>query len=263
MFGLNRTMIFSVPLRSPEHDKTQRTMNPSQIFRLALMVGSLVGPSPVSAQTTLLPSADARSRQQADPTSANAGDTNRLGVGPVNGSDDYFRSYLAFDLTNEESASVVILTLPSTNAPESNTASGFTQNFTLFQVASDWDGVSPPPNGTDLASHELTLDPVASSGMGLAFSSPALTAAFNDAIGSTLYLGVSSPEGEAAPPGTRSFLWLTSSESSIDDRGRDGALVCATPPSKPCVRISRTRLSSQHFTPLRRLRYSFRASSRL
>ncbi|MCF6312214.1 MAG: Dabb family protein, partial [Verrucomicrobiales bacterium] len=37
------------------------------------------------------------------------------------------------------------------------------------------------------------------------------------------------------------------------DRGRNDALICAAPPSEPCVRISRTRLSGQCFTPLRRL----------
>ena len=31
--------------------------------------------------------------------------------------------------------------------------------------------------------------------------------------------------------------------------GRDGALVCATPPSEPDVQISRIRLSGQHFAP--------------
>ena len=30
-----------------------------------------------------------------------------------------------------------------------------------------------------------------------------------------------------------------------DYRGRDNALVCVTPPSEPCVRFSRTRLSSR------------------
>ena len=32
------------------------------------------------------------------------------------------------------------------------------------------------------------------------------------------------------------------------DRGRNGALVCATPPSEPDVRISRIRLSGRWFT---------------
>ena len=41
--------------------------------------------------------------------------------------------------------------------------------------------------------------------------------------------------------------------TSFAHRGRDGALVCPAPPSEPCWRISRTRLSSQWFAPLRRL----------
>lgn len=40
---------------------------------------------------------------------------------------------------------------------------------------------------------------------------------------------------------------------SGSDRGRDGALSCAAPPSEPDVRLSRIRLSSQHFAPRRRL----------
>ncbi|MGB6219489.1 hypothetical protein, partial [Haloferula sp.] len=42
-------------------------------------------------------------------------------------------------------------------------------------------------------------------------------------------------------------------ESVFSDRGRNGALVCAAPPSEPDRRISRIRLSSQWFAPLRRL----------
>ena len=39
---------------------------------------------------------------------------------------------------------------------------------------------------------------------------------------------------------------ICASASSID-RGRDNALVCVTPPSEPCVRFSRTRLSGRWF----------------
>lgn len=189
--------------------------------RLTFLILSLTNLQLISAQTTLLPSADARPRQQAAPVSAVATDPNRLGVGPVNGSADYFRSYLAFDLTNVEFATEVTLTLSSANAPESNTAVGFTQNFTVFQVASDWDGVSPLPNGTDLASTELTLGTTAISRASLSFTSADLATAFNNAIGGTLYLGVYSPEGEAAPTGTRSFLWLSSTESSSAGGGSE------------------------------------------
>ncbi|MCP5555320.1 MAG: hypothetical protein H7A54_16895 [Akkermansiaceae bacterium] len=41
------------------------------------------------------------------------------------------------------------------------------------------------------------------------------------------------------------------------NRGRDGALDCATPPSEPDGRFSRIRLSSQRVTRLRRLAVSF------
>jgi hypothetical protein len=44
--------------------------------------------------------------------------------------------------------------------------------------------------------------------------------------------------------------------NEMDDRGRNGALICAAPPSEPCERISRTRLSSQWFAPFRRLAIS-------
>ena len=69
-----------------------------------------------------------------------------------------------------------------------------------------------------------------------------------------------------------SFLWAASRALSsrkpveilaIKDRGRDDALDCAAPPSEPDVRISRIRLSSQHFAPFRRLISFSRALLRL
>ena len=52
-----------------------------------------------------------------------------------------------------------------------------------------------------------------------------------------------------APLGRTNFFAgrLPSPLGWAEDRGRDGALVCAAPPSEPCVRISRTRLSSRGF----------------
>ena len=38
-------------------------------------------------------------------------------------------------------------------------------------------------------------------------------------------------------------------DARATDRGRDGALICAAPPSEPDGRISRIRLSSQWFAP--------------
>src|SRR4051794_8974308 len=45
------------------------------------------------------------------------------------------------------------------------------------------------------------------------------------------------------------------------DRGRDDALVCATPPSEPDGRISRIRLSSRCFPACARLRRSLGRTS--
>ncbi len=46
------------------------------------------------------------------------------------------------------------------------------------------------------------------------------------------------------PPYPCAILW----QNVRQDRGRDGALVCAAPPSKPDGRISRIRLSSRRLT---------------
>jgi hypothetical protein len=53
------------------------------------------------------------------------------------------------------------------------------------------------------------------------------------------------------------------SRRSCPDRGRDGALVCATPPSEPDVRISRIRLSGRWFLPHEDWSKARWASSRL
>ena len=52
----------------------------------------------------------------------------------------------------------------------------------------------------------------------------------------------------------------TSRRGAGRDRGRDGALICATPPSEPDLRISRIRLSRQQLAPVRRLVISSRSA---
>jgi len=195
------------------------------IPRLTVLSAVLASAQLAAAAVTILPTHDSRGRVQDGvvTTIPTADNDTRLGVGPVDGSDDYFRSYLAFDLTSELAAvptETLTVNLFDAGANENNTTTGFTQNFTLFQVASDWDGVSPLPGGTDLASVELTFG-TGNAVANLSFSSAALTSAFNDAVGGMFYLGIYSPEGEAAAPGTRSFLWLSSLESSTAGGGSD------------------------------------------
>jgi hypothetical protein len=49
--------------------------------------------------------------------------------------------------------------------------------------------------------------------------------------------------GSSRPRG-RVRMFLRGGSLAVRDRGRDDALVCATPPSEPDVRFSRVRLSS-------------------
>lgn len=170
-----------------------------------------------ASAATIVASADARAEFKPVPSNADAANTFRLGVGPIDGANRAFRSYLAFDLTSETAATDVTIDLFNSGNSESNTASSFTQNITLFQAASDWDGGLP--DGTDLASNEVTFG--SNPAVDLSFNSAALTAAFNSAVGGTLYVGIYSPEGEAAAAGTRSFLWLSSLESSTAGGGAD------------------------------------------
>jgi hypothetical protein len=158
----------------------------------------------------VIASADSRGRQGTSAETPLATNTALLGIGPVSGSASFFRTYLAFDLTDETLATTVSLTVFSADnaSGEANTTTNLVQNFTLFSMGSDWDGASnnPLPGGTDLATFTTTLG--ASPNVDFTFSSAALTSAFNAAVGGTFYLGIYSPEGEAAASGTRAFQWF-------------------------------------------------------
>lgn len=172
-----------------------------------LLVAALTGVQIASA-ATIIASSDSPGRTSGSvtPTTAN---TARLGVGPVSGSSDSYRTYLTFNLTSAQLATTVSLTLFDGGNNEANTTVGsngqtLDQTFTLFQVASNWDGVTPMPLGTNLAT--WTTTGLGSNPSGdLTFSSTALTSAFNAAVGGTLYLGIYSPQGEAAAATTRGF----------------------------------------------------------
>lgn len=168
----------------------------------------------VSAEI-LNPSADAWGRQQgATYTAPTSGHVTDLAVGPVSGSADYFRTYLAFDLSAETAATDVTLTLIGVSTggfggTENNTAAS-TQTFSLFTLGTNWSGAASLPNGTDVASTAVNV-PIGSPQQNVTFSSTALKDAFNSAVGGTLYLGIRS-DGESLAPGTRSFMWFGSSE---------------------------------------------------
>ncbi|MCH7226812.1 hypothetical protein [Haloferula sp. A504] len=171
------------------------------------------------AAITLNPSFDSIGRFKAsggntDPVNASTGN---LGVGPVSGSDDYFRSYLTFDLSGESTATgESVLTLSSTGFTSRDEANDLEleQTFTLYALASDWDGTTAPgPNpGTILGTVTLTIT-TGDDTQYLSFSSAALTTAFNNAVGGNLYLGIlSDGEGLAPAANDRSFKWFGSSE---------------------------------------------------
>ena len=194
-------------------------MKPHSIPLLTGLLAALAGGQLASAAITILPTEDGRGENGASVVNADASNNFRLGVGPVTGSTRGFRSYLTFDLTSETTATDVTVSFFDAGANESNTTVSFTQNLTLFQLGSDWDGSLPNP-GMTLATVQVTLgtgNPAAN----LSFNSTALTTAFNNAVGGPLYLGLYSPEGEAASTSTRSFLWLSSLESSVDGGGSD------------------------------------------
>ncbi len=171
--------------------------------------------SSVQAQTTLLPDFDDRSRLNHPHTDEDLdkNSTVSLAVGAIDGANDFFRSYLTFDLSGEAPGLAVTLTLfPKL---EENNTSVLNQTYTLFQLDSDWHGeIRPGPMGTPLATFNFTPATGASDDTTIVFSSAALTDAFNALAGNgTLYLGIYSPEAEAAPAGTRSFTWLGSRHS--------------------------------------------------
>jgi len=155
--------------------------------------------------------------------------TTTLAVGSISGSADFFRSYLTFDLSGESQATAVTVTLTTRDLNESNTTTTLNQNLTLFLLASNWDSngdggaeiAAPGPLGTNLATFNVTPGGNYPDDSEITFSSTALTNAFNAVAGSgNLYLGVRSPEAEAAASGTRSFIWISSLEANNDDAGR-------------------------------------------
>jgi hypothetical protein len=159
---------------------------------------------------TLVPAFDSLARSSTAGNLDKTIDTG-LAVGPIK-TDDFFRSYLTFDLSGESSATgMTTLTFPNFNANEGNTATA-PQVLTLFLLAADWDGAAQPgPVGTTLATVNFTPS-LGNDTQDLVFSSEALTAAFNNALGGELYLGIKS-DVEGAD--VRAFKWL----GSVEDPG--------------------------------------------
>jgi hypothetical protein len=168
---------------------------------------SFTGTAP-TAVITNVPAFDTQARS----TSTNNLDKtniNDLAVGPVQ-SDDYFRTYLTFDLASASKAVDVTLELDGAIGREDNTTAK-TQDFTLFKLDADWDGAAQPgPTGTALASKSIAVT-TGTDTNNISFNSTALTAAFNAAVGGNLYLGVKSDqEGQAI----RSFNFYASAEDA-------------------------------------------------
>ena len=172
---------------------------------------------PASA-ATLNPAFDSRSQQNVGPANSATAD---LGVGPVSAT-SYFRTYMTFDLsalTASDTAASVKLKLFNTGG-EANT-SALPQVYTLFQISSNWNGTTAPgPEGTALATVNIT-PAVGTDTQDIEFSSANLVNAFNNAIGTTLYLGIKTDKEGAA---NRSFTFFNSTE----DSGREPALITST-----------------------------------
>jgi hypothetical protein len=198
-----------------ETQKKEKTMirtKTKQYFRVHnIMVATIVAFT-ATAQVrggTIYPKYDSPA---GSPTTNNI---SNLAVGPVDGSNNYFRTYLTFDLTSAEMVEDVKLTLTHGNYGEGNTSS-LAQIFTLFGVASDWNGVAAHgPEGTALATQNIT-PAIGDDKQSVSFRSEALTAAFNAAVGGTLYLGIKS-DAESASAGIRSFMFF----GSVEDAGRE------------------------------------------
>lgn len=158
--------------------------------------------------TDLLASFDSVARSTTA-TALDPSNPNDLAVGPIS-STDYFRTYLAFDLSGAPPATGETSLILYPTGTENNTAS-IAQTFTLFSLGSPWNGSTQPgPVGTSIATAAFT--PLApNDARGIRFTGTALTTAFNNARGGTLYLGIrSSAEGANA----RSFVWLGSREDT-------------------------------------------------
>lgn len=203
------------------------------------LVGLIAGLSSLQAATvTLKASADVRVSPNFQLNPANTGD---LGVGPLTAT-NYLRTFLAFDLTSLTSANAAVdVRVKLFNSGSESNTSSLAQVFTLYQIASDWSGlIGPGPEGTTLATINITV----SSGTDtkdIEFSSPELVAAFNNAIGSKLYLGIKSDKEGAA---TRSFVILSSTETGATLGGREPTLTASTtPPPTISLAVSKTNIA--------------------
>ena len=175
-----------------------------------------------SNAATFTPSADSRAETDANGPGPTAATTSDLAVGPVSAGRS-FRTYLTYDLSSltvADTAQGVTLDLFNIGS-ESNTSS-LPQVYTLFHVASDWDGaLQPGPSGTALATFNITPS-LGNDTNDIQFASAALTTAFNNAIGGNLYLGILSDLENAD---ARSFTWFGSSE----DAGLEPLLTSVVP----------------------------------
>ena len=186
----------------------------------ATIVGSLALLATPAHAGTVIASADARGRGPNSPTIPDSTATSNLAIGPVDGSDEYFRSFLTFDLTSESVATgTTTLTLSGSGfgsgSDEDNTTA-LAQTFTLYSLGSDWNNAAAPgpAPGTILDMTDLTVA-TGDDTQDLIFGSTGLTTVFNDAFNNSdpLYLGISS-SGESSALGTRSFKWFGSTEDS-------------------------------------------------
>ena len=104
---------------------------------------------------------------------------------------------MTFDLSGltqptDDATTVTLKLFSNAGGNEGNTAPLLPQVFTLFQVSSDWNGtVAPGPEGTALATVNIT-PALGNDSQNIEFSGTSLVNAFNNAIGSTLYLGIKS-----------------------------------------------------------------------
>jgi hypothetical protein len=172
-----------------------------------------------SEAATIIPSFDSSARAPTTETIPENSNVNNLAVGPVSGLNDFFRTYLTFDLSGATAASDVSLTLVGNTGSENNTTA-LEQTFTLFVLAADWDGATPPfPDGTDVASVTLTPGNPQHTANVTWTNTPGFLSAFNGAVGGNLFLGIrSDAEGSAA--GTRSFAFF----ASLEDTGSEPVL---------------------------------------
>lgn len=179
-------------------------MTTTTFLKLTVLILTVLLPAGAESATIIV-SQDSRARPS-EPTLSGT-NSNDLAVGPI-ASGDYFRTYLTFDLTSAAAASDVSLFLTNDTSNENNSSS-LSQVFTLFQVASNWSGQAQPgPLGTSLATINITPS-TGNATQNVSFNSPALTSAFNAALGGNFYLGIRS---DAEGVDARSFLWLNSLE---------------------------------------------------